>query len=166
MTDGVKSIEVGNMLLRRLHRGYMDFLSEVRGVDDARAAEVVVETGWSVRDHVAHLSAWEAVELARAEGRSGLPEQLKVVWEAAWRRRRGESLGDALEAFCRVHQRLVSVLTETPDAVLRRPWHPAYPDSLAANIARNTYRHYAEHLGALRRPAGSAPSARSVCAPT
>ena len=29
-----------------------------------------------------------------------------------------------------MHRRLVSVLTETPDAVLRRPWHPAYPDSL------------------------------------
>ena len=160
MTDGVKSIEVGNLLLRSLHRGYVDLLSEVRGVDDAGAAEVAAVTGWSVRDHVAHLTAWEAVELARAEGRSGLAKHLNVVWEAACRRRRSESLGEALEAFGRVHRRLVSVLTETPDAVLRRPWHPAYPDSLAANIARNTYRHYAEHMSVLRR---AAPSA---CVPT
>jgi DinB superfamily len=160
MTDGVKSIEVGNLLLRGLHRGYLDLMSEVRGVDDAAATEVVAVTGWSVRDHVAHLGAWEAVELARTEGRPGFQEHLNVVWEAAWRRRRAESLGEALEVFGRVHQRLISVLTETPDAVLRRQWHPAYPDSLAANIARNTYRHYAEHLSLLRR------AARSACAPT
>jgi hypothetical protein len=160
MADAAKSIDTGNLLLRRLHRGYADLVSEVRGVDHAAAEAVVANTGWSVRDHVAHLSAWEAVELARTEGRSGIPEHLGMLWEAAWRRRQGESLGEALEAFGRVHRRLVSVLAETPDAVLRRPWHPAYPDSLGANIAHNTYRHYAEHLAVLRRAAGS------VCAAT
>ncbi len=152
------SIDVGNLLLRGLHKGYAELLSEVRALDET-AVDVVVETGWSLRDHVAHLSAWEAVELARAEGRLGLHEQLNVVWEAAWRRRRSASLAEALEAFANVHRRLVAVLTETPDAVLRRPWHPAYPDSLAANIARNTYRHYAEHLSVLRPFAGPACAA-------
>src|ERR1700730_8580793 len=146
MTRDVQSIDVGKLLLRGLHQGYSEFVSELRNVDEATAAEVVAETGWSVRDHVAHLSAWEAVELARAEGRSGLPEQLNVLWEAAWRGRRRASVSEALEMFAHVHRRLVAVLTDTPDAILRRPWHPAYPDSLAANIARNTYRHYAEHL--------------------
>jgi hypothetical protein len=154
MTQDEKSIDVGNLLLRGIHRGYSDLLTQVQSVDDTAAAEVVAETGWSVRDHVAHLSAWEAVELARAEGRSGVPEQLNVLWEAALRGRRRASIDEALEGFADVHRRLIVVLTDTPDVILRRPWHPAYPDSLAANIARNTYRHYAEHLSVLRRFAG------------
>jgi hypothetical protein len=84
--------------------------------------------------------------LAHAEGRSGLCEQLAIVWEAASRRGRGEPLQEAAETFATVHSRLVAVLTELPDATLGRLWRPAYPDSLAAHIARNTYRHYGEHL--------------------
>ena len=156
MIQDQESIDVANLLLRGLHRGYADLVSEVWSLDDAAGAELVAETGWSVRDHVGHLSAWEAVELARAQGRSGLREQLNVGWEAAWRGRRRASVSESLEMFANVHRRLVAVLTDTPDAILRRPWHPAYPDSLAANIARNTYRHYAEHLSVLRRFAGSA----------
>ena len=110
MTDGENAIDVGNLLLRRLHQGYAELLSEIRTVDDAAAAEILGESGWSVRDHVAHLSAWEAVELARAEGRSGLPEHLNILWEAARRRQRRGSLGEALEVFAGVHRRLIAVL--------------------------------------------------------
>jgi hypothetical protein len=147
-------VGLGNVLLRQLHSGYRDLLCEVRAVEEGAAAEVEAETGWSLRDHVAHMSAWEAVELARAEGRTGLAEHLALAWEAAWRRGRGGSLREALEEFGEVHRRLVGVLTELPEAVLRRPWHSAYPDTLAANIARNTYRHYAEHRAVLRRATG------------
>ncbi|MDQ6920497.1 MAG: ClbS/DfsB family four-helix bundle protein [Candidatus Dormibacteraeota bacterium] len=154
-----KSIDLGNLLLSGLHRGYADLLAEVRALDDTAGNALIAETGWSVRDHVAHLSAWEAVELARAEGRPGLREQLNIVWEAAWRGRHRASVVEALEVFANVHRRLIAVLTDTPDAILHRPWHPAYPDSLAANIARNTYRHYTEHLAVLRRFAGSACAA-------
>jgi hypothetical protein len=142
---------IGNLLLRGLHCGYRDLVTELRAADALRAGRVDPETGWSARDHVAHLAAWEAVELARAEGRSGLAEHLDMFAEVAWRRRRGGSLGEAMQRFAEVHRRLLSTLTDLPDTVLRSPWNPAFPDSLAANIARNTYRHYAEHLPAVRR---------------
>jgi DinB superfamily len=160
MTQEQGTVDLGNLLLRRLHKGYGELLSELRSAGEGGGADLVDETGWSLRDHVAHLSAWEAVELARAEGRPGLREHLGLAWEAAWGRRLGGSLGEALEAFGGVHRRLIEVLTDLPDAVLRRPWHSAYPDTLAANIARNTYRHYAEHLTVVRqatRQASAAP---------
>jgi hypothetical protein len=147
----VETQPIGNLLLRGLHRGYQDLATELRAAEAQTPARIDPETGWSTRDHVAHLAAWEAVELARAEGRSGLAEHLDMLAEVAWRRRRGGSLTDAMQRFSEVHRRLVSVLTDLPEAALRRTWNPAFPDSLAANIARNTYRHYAEHLPALRR---------------
>jgi DinB family protein len=147
----LESQPIGNLLLRGLHRGYEDLMTELRAAEAQTPARADPETGWSTRDHVAHLAAWEAVELARAEGRSGLPEHLDMLAEVAWRRRRGGSLTEALRRFAEVHRRLVSALTDLPETALRRPWNPAFPDSLAANIARNTYRHYAEHLPAVRR---------------
>jgi hypothetical protein len=142
---------ISNLLLKGLHRGYADLVSELAEVEQAESDRVDSETGWSLRDHLAHLAAWEAVELARAEGRSGLPEHLDMLLEVAFRRRRGGALGEAMEHFAAVHRRLVAVLTDLPETTLRRPWNPAFPDSLAANIARNTYRHYAEHLPEVRR---------------
>jgi hypothetical protein len=146
---------IGNLLLRGLHRGYAELVNEVAGADRREAAPIDSETGWSLRDHLAHVAAWEAVELARAEGRSGLREHFDMLAEVAFRRRRGGPLGEAMDRFAAVHRRLVAVLTDLPETTLRRPWSAAYPDSLAANIARNTYRHYAEHLPAVRRLAGS-----------
>jgi hypothetical protein len=146
---------IGNLLLRGLHRGYADLVNEVAVAEPKDPARLDSETGWSLRDHLAHLAVWEAVELARAEGRSGLLEHFDMLAEAAFRRRREGPPAEALERFAAVHRRLVEVLTYLPETTLRRPWSTAYPDSLAANIARNTYRHYAEHLPAVRRLAGT-----------
>jgi DinB family protein len=148
---------IGNLLLRGLHRGYAELVNEVGVADRREPARIDSETGWSLRGHLAHLAAWEAIELARAEGRSGLPEHLDMLAEVAFRRRRGGPLAEAMERFTAVHRRLVAVLTDLPETTLRRPWSAAYPDSLAANIARNTYQHYAEHLPAVRRLAASHP---------
>lgn len=43
------------------------------------------------------------------------------------------------------------MVADLPDATLAGTWHPGFPDSLVVNIARNTYRHYAEQLPAVRR---------------
>jgi Protein of unknown function (DUF1706) len=144
-------VRVGNRLLQRLHRDYAGLLAELRMADDEPASGLLPESGWTLRDHVAHLAVWEALELARVEGRSGVPEHLEILREALFRRHRGGSLSAALEGFAAVHRRLVAALTDVPDATLRRLWHAAFPDSLAANVARNTYVHYAEHLPAIRR---------------
>jgi hypothetical protein len=109
---------------------------------DARAPH-----GWSITDHVAHLAAWEALELARAEGRTGTPEILGL-WVEALRRRfrrrpRGEDVWNRLQGS---HGRLVRALWDLPEPALRRTWNPASPTTLAADLATNTFEHYREHL--------------------
>jgi hypothetical protein len=100
---------------------------------------------------VSHLAGWEAVEVARTEGRSGAAEALSLAIEPIRRRWSTDSTAEALRHLETVHRRLVVALVEVEETALRRPWHPAYPGSLAANVARNTYQHYTEHLPAIRR---------------
>lgn len=78
--------QLGNRLLRGLHRGYDELMTELRAAGEGPAVGISPGDGWSARDYAAHLAAWEALEVARAEGRTGVPEQLEIFWEATWRR--------------------------------------------------------------------------------
>src|SRR5438105_7530020 len=88
---------------------------------------------------------------ARTEGRSGAAEALSLALEPVRRRWSTDSVTHTLRHLDAAHRRLVVALVEAEEAALRRSWHAAYPDSLAANVARNTYQHYSEHLPAIRR---------------
>jgi DinB superfamily len=101
----------------------------------------------SLGDHLGHLAAWEAVELARVEGRTGASEALALLWSRA-RRAAGlhERAEVALARFEDLHARLMLALWDLPEAALRRPWNRGFPTTLAAELERNVRRHYAEHL--------------------
>jgi len=64
--------------------------------------------GWSVADHLAHLAGWEALELARVEGRSGALEVLAMQVESLRRRvRRGPCARAAWNRLKEAHRRLL-----------------------------------------------------------
>jgi hypothetical protein len=123
---------------------------ELAGIP-ASAWDARAPVGWSITDHVAHLAAWEALELARAEGRTGTPEILGL-WVEALRRifRQGAHGGDAWSRLQELHRRLVRALWDLPAAALRRAWNPASPTTLAVDLATNTFEHYREHLSKVR----------------
>jgi hypothetical protein len=117
----------------------------------APAWDVRGPRGWSITDHVAHLAAWEALELARAERRTGTPEILGLWVEALRRRLRSGAHGDdAWSRLQELHRRLVRALWDLPEAALRRTWNPASPTTLAVDLATNTVEHYREHLAKIR----------------
>jgi uncharacterized protein (TIGR03083 family) len=113
--------------------------------------------GWSGKDHLAHLAAWEGKIVAVMEGRPA-HEGLGLD-EAAYRganideinahlheRDRDRPLPDVLAAFRRTHGRLLTALEALPEAELTRPYESADAgDVLADGIAGNTYEHYEEH---------------------
>ena len=107
--------------------------------------------GWSVTDHLAHLERWEALELARVEGRPGMLETLTLQAEALRRKlRRGPDRRAGWSHLEEMHRRLVRALWDLPEAALRRPWHPARSFTLAAELATNTVEHYRQHLAEIR----------------
>jgi hypothetical protein len=138
-------------LLVSIDDAFAALARELRGTR-ARATDAPVpQRGWSVADHVAHLAGWDALELARVEGRVGASEILALRLHALRRMmRRGAHPGAAWSRLEEAHNGLVRALWNLPEAALRRPWHPGRSYTLAAELATNTVEHYREHLAACR----------------
>jgi hypothetical protein len=110
------------------------------GVD--RMEEPGVAGSWSIKDVVAHLTAWRRRTVGRLEAvASGQPEPAHE-WPAdlaeddeinAWfhARDRGKSVGKVLDESRRVFQELVSAIEKLPDDALddpaRFPWMEGAP---------------------------------------
>ena len=117
--------------------------------------------GWQIKDHLAHVAAWEHSLIALFEGRDrlaamglmDLPADTDRINEALWTLHGKESPEQALRYFHDSHARLVSALGTLSDADLQLPYshyQPGDPDESrpASNwVAGNTYEHYDQHVG-------------------
>lgn len=119
------------------------------------------DAGWTVKDHVAHLAAWEDT-LNALLARTPRWEALGVAYDLwatnDWdginaivqQRYREISLGELRAWFFGVHERLIAQLRALSDAELQRPYRDYQPNStLDVPISHwfqiDTYEHYAEH---------------------
>ncbi len=119
---------------------------------------------WAVKDHLAHMAAWELSLLALLDGEDrrtamgvpGVAEDTDALNEAIWLAHRHETAEQA-RAFSREsHARLMRRLEAMTDADLRRSYNHYQPDDprdpgddrpVVEWVAGNTYEHYAEHAG-------------------
>ncbi len=145
-----------------------DFL--LRSIDDLDPAELCAadDSGWSIKDHLAHVDAWHR-RLLRwfDEGRAGAAEiapEPGYTWadidrlnneDLAARRDRplAQVLGDLAESFAAC-QALIASLSEEE---LTTPGYFAWCDfgPVCKLIAHNTYLHYLGHVGKIRRRRGA-----------
>jgi uncharacterized damage-inducible protein DinB len=122
--------------------------------------------GWSAKDHLAHLSAWQRSLIALLEGRSR-PAALGVedvtqeeesgfadINARLHERTKDQPLDQALAEFRRSRQDLLTVLDRMTDEDLSKPYShyqpndpPYNPDPVIGWIVGNTYGHEEEHLG-------------------
>jgi hypothetical protein len=119
--------------------------------------------GWAVKDHIAHVTAWERILLVRhVRGRSfaEAAEMDEVTSHATqgmtaetglndyfFERDRDLTLAAVLLASKAMHRELLDAIDALPDERLMEP-------SLLTHIADNTYEHYEEHrriIESLRR---------------
>ncbi len=121
--------------------------------------------GWSAKDHLAHLSAWQWSLIALLEGRnrpaalgvedvtqkeeSGFEEINALLHE----RTKDQPLDRVLAEFRQSRQDLLAVLDRLSDEDLSKPYShyqpndpPYNPDSVVGWIVGNTYGHEEEHL--------------------
>jgi hypothetical protein len=121
------------------------------------------DSGWSVKDHLAHVTAWEQSLLALLEVRNrdaavGLDvahdEGMDVddVNAIIFQRNRDRSLRDVLAALRQSHAQVLAALARLTDADLFKPYSHYQPDDQPLNatpvigwIIGNTYEHYLEH---------------------
>jgi uncharacterized damage-inducible protein DinB len=117
--------------------------------------------GWSVKDHLAHVAAWEQSLLGLIEGQDRLAamgllepveENTDVINDALVKLHQHETADQTLKYFRDSHAQLMTTLGKLTDADLQKPYshfQPADPDEQRAVIgwvAGNTYEHYAEHI--------------------
>ena len=137
-------------------------------LSDAQMTAPGGDDGWSVKDHLAHLTTWQHSLLALLEGRSR-PAAVGVdaaTYEATdtdglnaiiHERNKDRPLPDVLDDFHLTHERLLAVLAPLTDDDLHKPYShyqpndpPHNPDPVVYWIAGNTYGHYEEHVAAVR----------------
>jgi hypothetical protein len=163
-------------LLERIDRAWGSLVEEVDLSSEDRFRHAG-EDGWTVKDHLAHVTAWERAVLALLERRPRY-EALGVS-EATWEAGGIDAVNAALHALHRdlqpaevvgdllaTHTQLREVVAGLTDEDLMRPYADFQPDDprgirepVIEWIAGDTYEHFEEHLEIIRgiagRPAGA-----------
>lgn len=131
-------------------------------VGEERMTTPGVTGNWSVKDVVAHLTAWERRPVAwlTAVRQSATPEpapwppNLSEEQTNAWiyEANRGRSLREILDESRRTHEELMKLLQMATEEELsdsrRFSWLKGNP--LAESLPGNTYAHYQEHSEMIR----------------
>jgi hypothetical protein len=144
-----------------------DHLAEL--VDSLGTDELAMSgsDGWAVKDHLAHIAAWERSLLAIFEGADrikamGLPGgemDTDEINRAVWELNRNRSQEDALAYFRDTHANLVRKLDSMSDADFDLPYAHYQPSAnsdddgdrpVVAWVAGDTYEHYFEHIDWIR----------------
>ena len=115
------------------------------------------EGGWSIKDNLYHIAAWEQVPLGAVLGSQTLAQALGVAPETLqgldengendvlYRRGRDLSLPAVLGAARVSHEQVLQTLAVTPFEALLKPHKPGRPEPVLDWVVGNTYDHYREH---------------------
>ncbi len=148
-------------VLARIRASRAELEAVLRPLSDEQLTATGASGGWSIKDHLAHIVAWEQIALGRLRG---TPEYvLYGVDESAidsldtdklndllHRRDRAQTLQQVLEVFRSSHVEIVSYISNMTDADLQAPLAPDEDSPRGAKIAGDTYDHYAEHTEWIR----------------
>ena len=153
-------------LLERIQRDWSELWTAIDGLtpDQLQTPDA---GGWSIKDNLAHVTAWERFLLLRylqgrpADEAMGLDEasaepHYDIINAALYERNRDRSLADVTESARAIHREVVDYLASLPFETVMRQMYDDDPEKrpLMAWVAGNTFGHYEEHLEAIRALAG------------
>lgn len=153
--------------MRERVAGGWDHLTEL--VDSLGEQDLAIAgaDGWTVKDHLVHIAAWEQSLMAIFEGRDrieamGLPSgamETEDINRAVWELNRDRSPEDALAFFRDTHDRLSGKLDGMQDADFELSFDHYQPGAIGGPdadrpvvdwVAGDTYEHYFEHIDWIR----------------
>ena len=164
-----------NAELQRIETAWNELVELVNQVQEAGGLNQVGADGWTVKDHLAHVAAWEHSLLALIEGRDRfagmgvrepVEENTDSINEAVRKLHENDSADEALGYFRDSHAQLVAGLEKLSDADLQKPYshyQPSDPDQkrpVVDWVGGNTYEHYAEHVAWINQLISSSSAAR------
>ena len=148
-------------LLDNIEAGYDKFEALLAPLSEEQMTTPTVNGTWSIKDNIAHLTAWQGYVLEQLQGvidgkeppefMPGLTTEDEInerVYQENRNRPLAEVLADLRASYQRVLATVQSLSEESMNAPF--PWsksgNPAWP-----LIAGNTYEHYEEHGNIIRR---------------
>ncbi len=133
----------------RRDRALLDTL--VAGLDEAQMLDPALDGGWSVKDALAHIAAWERLctswldAIARGEtpARSEV-QDVNATNARFYEQARATALADVMTESARSYQAIVEAVERLPAADLADEKRFGWPT--ARVVSGNTDDHYREHI--------------------
>lgn len=153
--EAIEAPRTKGELLRRiaLARPALEATVEVLSSDEMICADA---NGWSPKDHLAHIAAWERMIVAHV--RDGTDAAVAGMTPDAYAAATLDGLnarlyelhrhlpaGDVLALFRDAHRDMLLLLDSLSDADLAEPYWPGDTRPVIDKITGDTYRHYLEH---------------------
>jgi len=154
-------------LMERIEREWTALQRAIEGLDDAQMSAPDAG-GWSIKDNLAHLAAWEG--FMRLHYLRDMPPHEamgvdRVTFEQVdedglnailFERNRTRSMADVLARLNRTHADVLADLEPMSFADLAKQRFPDDPDArpLMDWVIGNTYEHYREHRASIEKLAG------------
>jgi hypothetical protein len=152
-------------LLADIERDWTKLNTALDRFTEAQLTTLTDEQGWTAKDHVIHLMAWERSVVTMLQGKPryeglGVAENLYLtegfdaINAVIQARRQGLPLAEALAQLRQTHQQLLALLEPLTDQELQQSYRhflPAEPgegdDRLAIDVVyANSAAHFREHL--------------------
>lgn len=145
MTDAHRQPENRERLLAAVTSGWISFTQQLDSLSDHDWTTQVDAQGWTAKDHVALVTAWENVVVEMFRSGSAPYETLQIT-ESAWLAHGPASADDVIhagtvgQALRRVkgnrdvtHARLVTILAGLPDEALTQPFSRIWTSDAAGS---------------------------------
>ena len=168
-----KSIPTLAELMEKIHRNWEALNTALEGMSEWQLISPRDTQGWSVKDHLTHLTAWERSAIFFLQGKpryealgislgkylSGSEDEQNAAIQEAYK---DLPLSEVLEQLHSTHQQLVQILGTMNDQDLSKSYRHYLPDEPIEGPGRSAYQvvdgnsanHYAEHLPWIKAIAG------------
>lgn len=152
-------------LLAEIERDWAALLAALDRLSPSQCVSLHDKQGWTVKDHLHHLAAWERSAACFLQGQprhTGLEVEAGLYLAgdedalnaAIYQRARHLSFDEALARLRAAHQQLLQLLEPLADADLQRPYRHYLPDKPGEGagppalnvIYGNSAHHFREHL--------------------
>ena len=163
-------------LLAEIEHTWASLNAALDSLTEAQMTALKDAQGWSVKDHLIHLTTWERSVVFFLQGKPrhaglGVEEALFLkgsdddVNAVVFQQRKDLPLAEARAQFRDVHQQLLRLLATLTDADLQKPYRHYLPDEPgdgdgppAINVVYgNSANHFAEHLVWVEALVGKVP---------
>lgn len=147
-------------LLDNIQNGYNRFEALLAPLSEEQVATSAVNDSWTIKDNIAHLTAWQDYLLNQLQGildgkqppafMPGLSED--KINEGFYQQNKDRQLAEVIADFHLSYQRVLAAVQDISEEALNAP----FPWRKEGNpvwglIAGNTYEHYEEHGNIIRR---------------